>query len=165
MKAAFLKYLNPLLEYVYFNFKLSTFVAVGFIAGLKKFVLQYIFDDLGYLISFGLLFTGYILSGTAKAFMKGEFRVHLFFGKVILKVVSYVIFIGGVSTFVKMQIQGAPVEWVQSVDNYLYMVAAANVFFNMIKNVIIINPGLLPPKVEKWFQEGADSGILTKPNL
>ncbi len=165
MKTVVLKYLNPLIEYIQFNFKLSTFIAVGILSALKHFVLRYIFDDLSYLISFSLLFCFYIISGSAKAFIKGEFRLYLFFGKVILKISSYVMFIGGVSVFVKMTVGGEKIEWVQSVDNYLLMVAAANVFFNTIKNVIIINPGLLPEKVEKWFREGADTGTLTKPNL
>lgn len=165
MKDAFLKYLNPLFEYIHFNFKLSTVLVVGILTALKQFILRYVFDDTEYLISFVILFSTYILSGTVKAMVKGEFRIHLFFGKVILKVVSYIIFIGGVSTFVKMQVKGHAVDWASSVDSYLYITAAANVFFNTIKNVIIINPGLLPEKVEKWFQEGAEAGTLTKPGL
>ncbi|AEI47679.1 hypothetical protein [Runella slithyformis] len=165
MKTTFLKYLNPLFEYVQFNMKLTTILIVGILTALKQFIIRYIFDDTEYLISFVILSFIYILSGAVKAHVKGEFRIHLFFGKIILKVVSYIIFIGGISTFVKMQVKGHAVDWASSVDSYLYITAAANVFFNTIKNVIIINPGLLPEKVEKWFQEGAEAGTLTKPNL
>ena len=157
MKTAFLDYLN-------FNMKLVTILIVGILTTLKQFVFEFVIDDVKFLISFGLLFSTYTLTGSVKALVKGEFRLPLLIEKTMLKVISYVLFIGGVSVLVKLKVGNKPNEWVSWLDDYLFIAAAVNLFFHTIKNLIVINPSLVGPKVAKWFEDSAESGTITKPN-
>lgn len=149
-------------EYVEFNFKITTILVLSVLTGLKQFVGEYIFSDVKFLIGISLLFLFYTVSGSVKAWINDEFSLPLLIEKTIQKAVSYVLFIGGVSILIKLKVDGESADWVQALDDYLYMGVACNLALNIIKNVNAINPGLVPAWISKLFREGAKTGKIRK---
>lgn len=160
-----LEYLKPFLEYLQFNTKFAAIMGIAVLTTLKRFVFEFVFDDVKFLVGIGLLFITYCISGSVKALIKGEFRLHLLLSKTGIKMSSYALFILVVSIVIKLKVQGNKAEWVQWLDDYLFMGVALHLLFLTVKNIVVINPELLPPKLAKWFAEAEESGTLTKPNL
>lgn len=152
-------------EYVEFNMKLSTIMILSILTALKHFVGEYIFSDVKFMIGITILFTMYTISGAVKAWVMDEFSLALLFEKSIQKGCSYILFIGGISAFIKLKVEGETADWVQYLDDYLYMGVGANLVFNIIKNVNGINPGMVPEWISKMFREAAETGKMSKPVL
>ena len=156
---------DHMIDFVQFNMKLTTILAASILTLLKQFILEHVFSDIQFLIGITLLFTLDNLSGTVKALVKGEFDLPTYFKKTIVKIAAYAFFIGGVGILLKMKVDNQKAEWIQGVDDYLYMGVALAEFWSIVQNINAINPTLLPSWITKLFKDAAEKGQLTKPNF
>lgn len=152
-----------LMDYINFNFKLTTILLASFLTLLKHFVFEHIFDDIEFLIGITLLVVTDAVSGSYVAFLKGEFRLPYLFKKTIRKCAGYVLFIGGTSMLLKLKVGGEKANYVQFFDDYLYMGVALAEFWSIVQNIDVIVPGLAPKWLKKWLQESTENSHDIKP--
>jgi len=150
-------------EHIAFNMKISVVLIISFLTMLKGFFLEHVFSDVDYLIGIGLLVGLDNVSGTFKAIVKKEFDFPTYFRSTITKVTTYTFFIVGIGILLKLKVDRQPANWIQWVDDYLYMGVGLSEFWSIIQNINGINPNLLPEWITKLFKDAAATGRLKPP--
>lgn len=123
-----------------------------------EFVLKYIFSDFGYLKGIVILMAFDALSGVILAIKERRFDMVVLFKNSLLKATAYAIFVASISVVIKLPIDGKVTDWVQFLDDYLFMGIALVELWSIVQNINRILPKKLPNWITSLFQNAAEIG-------
>lgn len=129
-----------------------------------QFVLQYVFSDFSYLKGIIAIMVFDAFSGVVLAIKEQRFDMVVLFKNSLLKVTAYAIFIASVSVVIKLNIDGKTTDFVQFLDDYLYMGIALVELWSIIQNINRILPRRLPIWITSLFQNAAETGRFNQPD-
>lgn len=154
---------NYISKYFAFVTQIEMIAVLSAWSALVEFALKYIFSDFGYLKGIVILMAFDALSGVILAIKERRFDMVVLFKNSLLKATAYAIFVASVSVVVKLPIDGKVTDWVQFLDDYLFMGIALVELWSIVQNINRILPKKLPAWLTSLFQNAAETGRFNQP--
>lgn len=154
---------NYISKYFAFVTQIEMIAVLSAWSALAEFALKYIFSDFGYLKGIVILMVFDALSGVILAIKERRFDIVVLFKNSLLKATAYAIFVASVSVVVKLPIDGKVTDWVQFLDDYLFMGIALIELWSIVQNINRILPKKLPAWLTSLFQNAAETGRFNQP--
>lgn len=155
---------NYITKFAAFVTQLEMVAVLSLWSAAYEFVLKYVFSDFGYLKGIIVIMILDAVSGMVLAIKQKRFDMVILFKNSLLKATAYAIFIASVSVVIKLNIDGKTTDFVQFLDDYLYMGIALIELWSIIQNINQILPRKLPNWITSLFQNAAETGRFNQPD-
>jgi hypothetical protein len=154
---------NYMIKFVSFVTQLEMIAVLSLWSAAYEFALKYVFSDFSYLKGIFIIIFLDAVSGVVLAIKEHRFDMVVFFKNSLLKATAYAIFLASVSVVIKLEIGGKTTEWVQFLDDYLFMGIALVELWSIVQNINRILPRKLPAWITALFQNAAETGRFKQP--
>lgn len=155
---------NYMVKFLAFVTQIEMLAVLSIWSAAYEFVLKYVFSDFSYLKGIMIILVLDAVSGVVLAVKEKRFDMVILFKNSLLKATAYAIFVASVSVVIKLPIDGKVTDWVQFLDDYLFMGIALIELWSIVQNINRILPRKLPAWITSLFQNAAESGRFNQPD-